>query len=1323
MIRYFFFVIVLFLVSYISSFAENSSILWYKQADLNFHNIVDIETTSEGFAWIATHMGLYKYDGCELERQPDIEYEINSICLESGGDLYFCSGRDLYLYNPIHCTAELLRRLPLPAGQKVNVIYEDSDKKLWIGTSDGLFLYSPLSKKKELMKLELPGMTNDTPTIIRTIYQDCKKTLWIGTFDGIYFIDEKLQISRMLSQESSTFGPKNNLTLSFCESLSDKNIIWSGTETGLLRINIDKKIEERKYFRDNRFGTKNDCIKSVAAYGNKYLFLGTDNGLYLFDTESQRIVQEWFKDIGNKNAIGGNIISLVKVVNNSLWVCTDNKVSIFSLESLGVKWVDSFRWADGNKGEFSSTIRAVVKDSLENIWIGTNNGLYKTQKGILTGEYSRKNAGLSFDQVSSLLFKEDKLWIGTAHGLNYYDYHEKTIKRVIFENFHSDFQYINGLVSADGEDLWAIAMNGLYRISGTKNKKDIHYRIQHFSNPILKNVVPSIIYIDHLNVIWVGTYSGELLKLGSDRKELIAVDYQGDIKKGNRPVRSVCITDSILWVGRDDGLFSVNLIDNKMVSYPVRDDEFLLGMIAPDQEDKDVLWLLSSNAVIRFSQRNGEYRRIALFDYFCNITLSGINTGFVDMEGVIYYGGNNGYICFNPAQVNVENDNVHIVFSRLHINNEIIRPNRVYNEHVILTQSISTAKEFSLVEGFNNINIEFALLDYANMGLHTCRYTLDGYFNTWIELNDDNRIALNNLPIGQYTLRVQVSTISGNIHEASIIINILPPWWKTTLAKLVYILICIGAVYWFLRLLWTRLKWKQEFQLERSTRELQEQTIQIRLDLLTDISHEFRTPLTLIMSPVNSLIEKIKDESDKEELMLIKKNSERLERMVTQIIDLKDIEINKDRMQLKNGDLPSIIRELMNGFQIAGREKGILVEYHSDCDSKLSLFDSDKVEKIFSNLLYNALKFTSDGGTVEVSVSEVDKNYVISVKDTGIGISEKDLPHIFNRFYQGENNKKISSKGRGIGLMLVKKYVELHDGEISVISKMGAGTEFTVTLPIVVLPEKKAEDISNENTIDLGDDKKTYKILVVDDEKDIRQFLNLHLGPNFKVILADNGREALHKIKEKLPDLIITDWMMPEMNGLELCKTLKGDELTSHIPIIILTVKSDEESYYDSVSAGVDDFIKKPFSIRMLKAKVRKLLEKQEQQRRYYTELIKTMPYEVVLESHGDKFIRNLTEIIHQNVDNENLDTTLLCQKLQLSHQCIYRKLKTLTGMTIPEYIRMIRLKKAEQLLLTTDYSITELMYHIGFSSRSHFFKCFTKQYGVSPDKYRTQKE
>ena len=692
-------------------------------------------------------------------------------------------------------------------------------------------------------------------------------------------------------------------------------------------------------------------------------------------------------------------------------------------------------------------------------------------------------------------------------------------------------------------------------------------------------------------------------------------------------------------------------------------------------------------------------------------------------------GGIDGFNEFRINKLSPVKQDLKPIFVDFQLFGRKIEKGKAYDNNIILKEPVTATQEIVLNYNQNFISLDFSALNYINKSQTHYRYRLKGLDKEWYEIvssTGTGSVSYANLPSGVYEFEVYAADNNKQWGSSCAImqITVKEPFWKTPLAYLVYCILIVLSSYWALSS-YLRMN-------KRKLRKAQEEEInQMKFRFFTNISHEFRTPLTLIITPLESLIKEVSDINLKKKLQLIYRNSKELLYLVNQLLDFRRLEMQGERLFLVKGNIVEFVRSVKSSFDYLAQEKKISFEIEDKVTEELHIsFDREKIQKVLNNLLSNAFKFTHSGGMVQIvldiyEASDETLYFRILVKDTGAGIPRKDLSHIFDRFYQVKSEEdKI---GSGIGLHLVKEYVELHSGKIEVESEVNKGSSFNVYLPIRSSSELEAaagEDIiEDEQSFDVESEEglqvdKGYTILLVEDNQEFRYYMSELLSNKYNVLEAGDGEEGERIATTKFPDLIISDVMMPKVDGLELCKRIKSNIQVSHIPVILLTARSTDESKLFGYESGADEYISKPFNLDILLLRIRKLIDEGKARQKSFSQGITIAPEEVTITSVDEQFIGKVCAMIQENMDNPEYSVEKLSADVGMERTVLYRKLNAIVGQTPSDFIRSIRLKHAAQ-LLSKGYPVGEVADMVGFNTPKYFTKYFKQTFGVTPSQYK----
>ncbi|NDV59489.1 ATP-binding protein [Bacteroides sp. 519] len=806
----------------------------------------------------------------------------------------------------------------------------------------------------------------------------------------------------------------------------------------------------------------------------------------------------------------------------------------------------------------------------------------------------------------------------------------------------------------------------------------------------------------------------------------------------------------LLWIATAEGL---NIYDRKNdeIIIPVADQilgsEIILGMVEDNNKN---MWITTTscifNVIVSSDPRTGVFTYTAhRYGELDGLQGQQFNTRSIikTHRGEIVAGGIQGLSFFYPEALKYNNETPKIEFTELQLFNQAVNIDSVYGGNRILTQSINHTEEIRLKHRQNVFSVSFSAMNYILPEKTHYMYMLEGFNPDWLA-TDVNKLTYTSLPPGKYTLKVKAINSDGfsnhEISELKIVID--PPFWASPIAYILYFLIVIGILLLARRQILRNER--QKFKLVQIEQEAQQkhEIDDMKLRFFTNISHELRTPLTLIISPLENVIRQIESKDQKNKLEMVHRNAMRLLGMVNQLLDFRKSDVKGHQLNPAQGDIIDFIHTISNSFNEYSEKKNIRLIFFSAIKELLMVFDEDKMGKIIMNLLSNAFKFTPEGGRVDVSLDlltatdEQPEQFEIRISDTGIGIKDEDKELIFERFYQVQQ-KGQKTAGSGIGLHLVKEFVALHNGTITVLDNLGKGSMFIITLPVVhaqiVQEQQVVKPIEEEiETVDLPlDDEESIDeeakakesalpvILIVDDNEDFRLFMHDSLSSEYMVEVAADGAKAWEMIPELQPDIIVSDVMMPEMDGNELCRLVKTDIRTSHIPLILLTARSAKEQKLEGLESGADDYITKPFDFDILSLRIKKLLQLQQKRQENFNPQMEIAPSEITITSLDEKLIKNAIQYVEDNISRNELSVEELSSELNMSRVHLYKKMVSITGKTPIEFIRIIRLKRAAQYLRESQQTISEIAYQTGFSNPKYFRKYFKEEFGVLPSEYQ----
>ncbi len=1323
-----------------------------------------------GFIWIGTNgSGLYKFDGVTYT---SYRYEVNA-----------------------------------PASLSSNLIYSmylDTENTLWVGTEDGLNRYNKSLDRFEKVFLGSEVLANIS---ILSIGNSKDNELLLGTEAGLIVLKTKTLESKYIND----YDGRNTIIQSSLKLESESHQTFLGTLNGLRVYNEHTKqvllpsseLENTQVFQSQ--------IQTLVFDKEDNLWLGTiSEGIYKLTLKNGTTVSK----VEHFPLSRKRILSAITLSDNSLLFGSEND-GLFHLRSDGtvIKHYLSDRTDDNSI--LSNSIWSLFLDDNERVWMGYyNNGVAVSDKlydkfnnieSLSNNENSLKEdsvTGMSQDASGDIWIVMD------GGGLDIYSPISGKITHVNGEGYGLyqglDSDYLQTIFIDSKENVWIGSWdNGIYFLKkGSRVFKN--FNRLNTDGALISDAILSFDE-DENGTIFIGTFYGGLHTLDPVTKTIVHQDGEAFKSLGieTSDVRKVLVDrDSAIWLGSTDGLFKIDQSANKewraislvdrmekpgenrksarhilslfqssngdmwigtrgagVCHYSIRDDSFRWLNTNSGLSNDNVVSIIEGNdGNMWFAGNSGITKYDVLKNTFTEYTSSdgllsndfNFNAVLKDGDGTLYFGNYRGVDFFNPAEIVINNNVPSLYFTGLKIYNEEVDPSQ---ENAPIKKSIAETSEIIFNHKQSVFTIEYAGVSFTRPEKNQYAYYLEGLETSWNYVGNARSATYTNLDNGDYTFKVKVANNDGVWNEdvLELKIKILPPWWKTNLAIVCYILLFVLGLYIISKISKQRLREKEAISNERAQREQEDILHEKKLQFFTNISHEFRTPLTLMISPLKDILNDTTlnlPQRIKEKHHIIYKNTDRLFRLINELMDLRKLELNKLRIRAKKINALSFTQDIISYFKEETFNRNIYLSVDAAIPDVKLYADEGMLEKVIFNIMSNAIKVTPDGGAIniEVKLNEAgeimplinpDKKIAvveIIISDTGPGLKKKQLKRIFNRFYQVENLNKTYYGGTGIGLEVVKDLVQLHRGEIRVDSKYGEGTTFRILLPSGKKHFKKKELISIETDLEIQKEKtpqtfitnipeeidvvpthRSHTLLIVEDNTELRKYLRSELKGTYKILQAANGVEGLNVAKEANPDIIITDVIMPEMDGFEFCKQIKNDIRTSHIPLLMLTAKARIDDRIEGIGYGADAYMVKPFDFRLLKLRLEQLIKSRQLIFDKYFGAISGSDENASATSIDKVFIQKVLTYVNNNMSDSNLSVESLASELSLSRSQLYRKVKSLTGQTVNEFVRKLRLERAKQILQTENANVSEVCYKVGFSSPSYFTKCFKAHFGILP--------
>ena len=1247
---------------------------------------------SVGMIWVGTNRGLYSYDGYSAHVR--YSYEDNTASriycmLQVDSERLFVGGDNGVLVYNIKEDRYIGIEQHFPSDVRAMLLDGDDCKIVWIGSLYGLYMYD--LEEDKLMQIDNNRLPYQTIYSLISSHDD---TIYIGTYNGAYKYDKRTGVFEDVNLPLDA-GRSNLFVNSLLEDTT-RNCIWVGTEGSLFKYSPDTS----KAIRVEAFN--GNSIKSMMIDFDGNLLIGTDNGLYVYhDDES---IKHVIHDSGNDRSLSDNIVwNIFMDRENNIWLGTDYGISLCRYD-VNYQSIHISELSDINAG---NQFYAIFRDSRNDFWFGGTNGLILKQHGKPSIWYRQDDSTYPISHNRTRYIYEDRdgeIWIATDGGVNHYD--RKTGQFVHYNIVDSSFTRNANWSYSVFEDLsgrlWiSTCLGGVFVVDKKKLLTSSGYHIaeMNFSphNGLASDYVTSAIP-DYQGNVWVLLYNNGINKIHI--KDFSIIPIKLDTETINEhPTYIICDSQGYIWAGSRKGVWRINPADNSS------------QILHFDDQNNEVLSMTEENANIWVNTTDGIFlvNRDSLTIKRLNITSQTFTSSYFDAQtGNIYMGGANRYTIFSPNVLINDIISQPITISTWYANNIPLKPNIDYKG-----ESIRYLSRVTLPHNRNSLRFELTDLTFSTEERTKFTYKLDGIDEYWRTTSqNDNIISYHNLPYGTYTLylgkpNIMVDTLD---NAKSFTIEILPPWYYTMYARAAYVLLIAGIIAWIINFF----RVKAHLKIERIEREKLSELSSMKINFFTDVSHEFKTPLSMIIAPISRMIHNAESKSQRKDLEIIQHNAFRLNSLISQILEFNRIDKGNNSLSSITVDFIPFAKSIFSFFC---EVKDYRFTFHTNVQSCSIMIDVLKMESVLNNILSNACKFSRDDGEITFTLNVDDDPRILtaSVSNDGIGIPNEELPYVFERFYQSKNNAK-RNEGSGIGLYLAKSYVELHGGTISISSTVNEKTVVSFTLP---LPPQQ-NDKQEVKMPDIPPSENAAKVLIVEDNHQIASFISETLSPKYRCFVADNGKTGLSMCTKIVPDLIIADMLMPVMDGLTMCRRIKKHIPTSTVPIIMLTAKDDIKTERESININIDAFMSKPFDVDILTARIEQLLSsKQKLEDRLRIETLATPVIDTTgIMSHDEKTLSRITQLIEDNISDVDFNVTLLSKMSDISQKQLYRKTKQMTGKTPVEYIRSIRMKKAAILLSNGTFSVAEVMYMVGFSSASYFSKCFSSEFGKAPKEW-----
>ncbi|MFS4483902.1 two-component regulator propeller domain-containing protein [Hyunsoonleella sp. 2307UL5-6] len=1331
-----------------------------------------------GFIWLGTAgVGLNRFDGIDYINYKHSLTDSTSISssniycsiIDNQNRLWFGTEEGLNLYNR---DLDQFIRVPIydsktKQEQKVSIrsLCHDDNESIFIGTfGSGLFKLN--LKTLDTEKVEGDNTINSSFFNVFDIKRNAKGKIFAGTNLGLLEYNSNSKKMEFTKVNHNIPTIKNTIY----SLLIDHNDIWIGTKSnGLISLkSIDKKAAGYKV---NISKVTDKRVFAIVRLSNGSILCGTENDGLIHVSVNGKIINKYlYNKTDEKSLLSNSIWSLFKDKDNRIWLGYYNSgVGIYDELYDKFNHIKSLR---NNKNSLSNpSVTGLVEDEKGKIWISTDGGginLYnpKNQKitHINTSEISAYK-GLTNDYLECVFTDSKKnIWFGSWNdGLFLLPYGSKKFINFNTQNTNGNLAS-NSILSIAEDDEGTIWIGTFFKGLHSFNPKTKTIR-RHNSKPFEENNLTEIdvrkVLVDYRQNIWVGTTQG-LFKVTKESdslfyvtsyKEKMSKELSNEISSSHILTLYKSLDKTTIWIGtRGAGLCKLNIKEETFTWYNKQSDflgENITGIIESNSGD---LWISSNSGLYNYNFQDNSFVNYTYNDGLLSNDFN-MNSAFKDNNGNLYFGNYQGVDFFNPDNISKNTTLPLVYLTDFKLFNKKVIPSK---KNSPLEKVISETKEITLSHKQSVFTIEYTAINYTRPEKTQFAYYLEGLEDSWNFVGNTRNATYTNLDYGTYTFKLKAANNDGVWNEIpnNLTITILPPWWKTNWALFAYIILFLLALYFLNKIIQERIKEKQLISYERETRKQKEDLNEKKFQFFTNISHEFRTPLTLIINPLEDILSNKSlniPEIVKTKLNTVHKNTDRLHRLITELLDFRKLELNKVRIKANKLNLVAFIKDVVSHFKEEALFKNIALSVDTESLDIPIWADKSMLEKIVFNLLSNAIKITPNGGAIHVVVNIKDKKTMmpladefnairvaeIIISDSGPGIDEEQVDKIFDRFYQVGNLNNTYYGGTGIGLEVVKNFVQLHKGNIKVESKLDVGTSFKINLPLgkshfnedelvkeipnaqekeeVFVREQLNLKQTNQSSITTELKTEPNTLLIVEDNLELQNYLKEELKSDYTIHTAINGIEGLKIAEKVLPDVIITDVIMPEMDGFEFCKKIKSDIKTSHIPLLMLTAKARIDNRMEGIELGADAYMVKPFNLRLLRLRLAQLITSRKLIFNKYFSVISELPENTNTTSIDKEFIEKVLNYINENISDPTLNVETLASKLNLSKSQFYRKIKALTNQTANEFLRNIRLQKAKQILELGSATVGEVSHKVGFSSHSYFTKCFKNYYGVLP--------
>lgn len=1326
----------------------------------------------QGFLWIGTRGGLNRYDGHAFKIFQNeignanslINNSIESLFEDSHGNIWIgTKSNGLSCYDPKFDRFEHFQHQSQDtnsiSSNRIISIAETSTGQIWAGTwRNGLTI---IDREKGIFR-QLLGTAS-----VNRIVRGRDDRMWVATSDGFFAFSAG---GELLYDHQGAFG--SSQFVSIVEEKRTGKLYLGTWSLGFFEFDPQSgSLRQFKHQEDNPNSISSNNAYHIYQDRQERIWVGTwGKGLNLFHPEDGAFARYELSEGRNSGGkeLYQDVLCMLQDRSGMLWMGT-NGGGICKVDES----VNQFRLlgnTPGAGGLPNEPVWAILKGRDGVFWVGAkgNESLHYSLDGKSFSQLKLPGQALSAKNGARMLYEgqDGTIWLSSNYSLceivetgGGFEVAPVLIREEGQKEARRLRQVSAVYETSDGAFWIGRQMEGLLRSADEGRPENRIYRhyLKEESDGTLKNNRISALLEDRQGRFWIGTYGG-LHRYRPEQDDFLHyAKKQGDVHSLSSDI-IICLHEDRrgnLWIGTPNGLNLAIPGPGQSLTFRCFQEQHGLpnNYIHAILEDKSGhLWISTNKGIAKF---NPEERVFYNYDVSDGLQSNSFMEGaaFADDQGIFYFGGIYGVNLFHPDSIRNDLEAPPVVLTGLRVLNREVQAGFPFNDRLLLDKSIEYTSKISLTYAENTFSLDFAALDFRTSSRNAYLYKMEGLAEEWIFMSDQRSVNYTNLKPGFYTFMVKAAGNRAPLNEstARLQIEVLPPWWASRQAYFLYLGVFMGLLLLYRYIIGRQNDLEKKLELSRLEREKDMEIAEMKTRFFTNITHELRTPLTLISGPLEELLERESSvDKSKNYLVTIRYQTQRLLSLVNQLLDFRKAESGHMQLQVAEGNFVSFAREVSLSFREIANQNSIDYSFEASHADIPLYYDRDKMEIVLCNLLSNAFKYAPSNSRIKLTIRWVgpvrsphsshlaEGCCEILVEDSGPGMPPDLVEKVFDRFYQIVNTDSVKLVGTGIGLALVKNIVELHKGQVQVRSEEGKGSVFTVRLPMgrahftdkeIITDFRNSEDQSHYRaepitapgaaaSPDTDGDQDAGHLLIVEDNPEIRAFIRRIFDDRYFVSEAENGQQGLEMAGELMPDLIISDVMMPVMDGLAFCKYIKEDDQTSHIPLILLTARTSTVFQVQGYHSGADAYVTKPFQPSVLKAQVSSLLLGRQRLKEYFGKTITLQPTDVEITPRDEQFLKKVMQLVEDNLDNDHLSRDFLAQSMAMSPSTFYRKIKALTGLTINAFIRSIRLKRAAQMMRDSQLNISEIAYQVGFNDLKYFRSCFKEQFAMTPSDY-----